>query len=610
MIKYLETIVPPFVQEPVAKPPSESLFKFIWYFAKPFRVLLLCLFLSSAILSAVEVYMFSVIGQLVDLMQNSKPDEFLVKHKDQLLFAAILIVFIWPLTSVLSTTIKQQGLLANFAMQIRWRAHRYLLRQSTGFYANEFAGRISARVMQTALSLRDTVILMNSLLVYTAVYFTSTLVIFASMDVRLIMPLLIWLMAYIVVMRFFLPRVKERSSIKSSDCSLMVGRMVDAYSNIQTVKMFSSYNSEENYALSSMKKMLHSLYRQLRLVTGLNTTLICLNALMVSGTMGFAIWLWTQSIVSTGSIAVAGALTLRIHTMSQSFIWDLAKVFEKVGNTQDGKNTIAKALAVADVDNAKELEVKEGKIEFSKLNFSYSDSEPVFENFSLTIKPGERVGLVGQSGAGKSSLVNLLLRLYDVDSGQIRIDGQNIAHVKQESLRENIAMVTQDTSLLHRTIRENIAYGRVNPSDNDIHKAIKLARADDFIFKLDDHQNNRGLNAQVGERGVKLSGGQRQRIAIARVILKNAPILLLDEATSALDSDTEAAIQESFETLMENKTVIAIAHRLSTIAMMDRILVLNDGQIVEDGTHNELLQKNGVYAHLWARQSGGFIADE
>lgn len=610
MIKFFESIVPPFIQEPVVQPPSTSLIKFIWYYAKPFRGLLVYLFFASTIVSLVEVYMFNVIGQIIDLMQHSEPSKLFVDHKDQLIFAALLILFIWPITSILSTAIKQQGLNANFAMQIRWRTHRYLLRQSTSFFANEFAGRISSRVMQTALSLRDTVIIINTLFVHSAVYFISTIAIFASIDVRLTAPLLLWVAAYILVMRYFLPRVKTASVIKSSASSQMVGRMVDAYSNIQTVKMFSANNTEEDYALGAMKKMLSSLYRQLRLVTALNGTLICINALMFSGTMAFAIWLWTQSLVSTGAIAVAGALTLRIHAMSQTFIWDLAKVFEKIGDTQDGKNTIAKALAVVDAKNAQELNVSKGAITFSHVYFCYQQSRKVINDFSLTIKPGERIAVVGPSGAGKSTLVNLILRLYDVDSGKITIDGKNIAEVSQESLRRNIAMVTQDTSLLHRTVRENIVYGKPDATNSDVIKAIKSAKADDFIFDIGDGKNNHGLEALVGERGVKLSGGQRQRIAIARVILKDAPILILDEATSALDSEAEAAIQEELETIMAEKTVIAIAHRLSTIAKMDRIIVVKDGRVAESGSHQQLLNNNGVYANLWKRQSGGFIGND
>lgn len=608
MFRFFEKAVPPFSQEAIEQPP-ESLVKFIWHYAKPFRVLLFCLLITSAIISGIEVYMFNVIGQMIDLMQVSDPNTFFAEHKGHLIFAAVLILIVWPLMNLLDSAIEHQGLLGNFAMQIRWRAHRYLLRQSTSFFANDFAGRLATKVMQTALSVRDSVVTVNGLVVYVCVYFTSALAIFASSDIRLALPLLVWLIGYIFVMRYFLPKLKEVSTLQSDARSLMTGRVVDAYTNIQTVKMFSSNDAEEKYAQASMQEMLDSVYLQMRLVTKLNTTLISLNAVLVCGTISFGLWLWTQSIVSTGAIAVAGALTLRLQSMSQWFIWELARLFEAIGTTQDGMNTLAQAQTVVDNDQAQALNVQKGRIDFENVSFHYGKSSGVIDNFSLAIQPGERIGLVGQSGAGKSTLVNLLLRLYDLEQGRIAVDHQDIATITQESLRQNIAMVTQDTSLLHRTIRENIAYGRPDASEAEILRAVSLAKADEFIFNLEDHEDRQGLDAQVGERGVKLSGGQRQRIAIARVILKNAPILVLDEATSALDSEVEAAIQEQLDTLMVGKTVIAIAHRLSTIAKMDRLIVLENGAIAEQGTHQELLESNGIYARLWARQSGGFLGE-
>jgi ATP-binding cassette subfamily B multidrug efflux pump len=609
MFKFFENAVPPFSDDKVEQPPS-SMLKFVWFYTKPFRFLLLCLFATSALISGIEVYMFNAIGNMIDWMQVSDRATFFDVYGSQLIGVAILIIVIWPLLSLLDSALEHQGLLGNFAMQIRWRAHRYLLGQSASFYANDFAGRIATKVMQTALSVRDSIVSINGLVVYVVVYFSSALVIFISSDVRLALPLLCWLVAYVFVMRFFLPKLKTVSTDQADARSSMTGRVVDAYSNIQTVKMFSSSNAEEQYAKDSMQEMLKSVYQQMRLVTKLNTTLIILNALLICSTMGFGVWLWTQSIVSTGAIAVAGALTLRLQAMSQWFIWELARLFEAIGTTQDGMNTLAQAKSVEDQPDAEHIRVSKGKIEFDKIDFHYGKSSGVISNFSLEIGAGERIGLVGQSGAGKSTLVNLLLRLYDLERGQIKIDDQNIAAVTQESLRHHIAMVTQDTSLLHRTIRENIAYGRPSASEHELLHAIKLAKADEFVDSLEDNEGNRGLDAKVGERGVKLSGGQRQRIAIARVILKDAPILILDEATSALDSEVEAAIQEQLEQLMRGKTVIAIAHRLSTIAKMDRLIVLQDGSIVEQGTHAELVEHGGVYARLWSRQSGGFLGSD
>lgn len=609
MFNFFENAVPPFSNNDVEQPPS-SLLKFVWYYTKPFRFLLICLFITSALISGIEVYMFKAIGNMIDWMQVSDPSTFFDVHGGQLLGIALLILIAWPLLSFLDSVLEHQGLLGNFAMQIRWRAHRYLLGQSSSFYANDFAGRIATKVMQTALSVRDSIVSINGLVVYVVVYFSSALAIFISSDVRLALPLLCWLAAYVFVMRFFLPKLKLVSAQQSDARSSMTGRIVDAYSNIQTVKMFSSSNAEEQYAKDSMQEMLGSVYQQMRLVTQLNTTLVTLNAFLICSTMGFGVWLWTQSIVSAGAIAVAGALTLRLQAMSQWFIWELARLFEAIGTTQDGMNTLAQPKSIQDLPDATTLRVDQGQIEFNDIDFHYGKSSGVITDFSLSIKAGERIGIVGQSGAGKSTLVNLLLRLYDLESGDIKIDGQDIAKVSQESLRHQIAMVTQDTSLLHRTIRENIAYGRPGASEEELLNAIKLAKADDFVDQLEDNEGNKGLDAKVGERGVKLSGGQRQRIAIARVILKDAPILILDEATSALDSEVEAAIQEQLEQLMQGKTVLAIAHRLSTIAKMDRLIVMSGGQIAEQGTHTELVAAGGIYAKLWSRQSGGFLASD
>ena len=607
MFRFFENAVAPFPDDKIEQPPAK-LSQFIWHYTKPFRFLLIGLFFTSAIIAGIEVYMFSTIGDLIDWMQASDPSTFLEVHGSRLWWTIGIVLIIWPAMNFLDSILEHQGLLGNFAMQIRWRAHRYLLRQSTTFFANDFSGRIATKIMQTALSVRDSIVALNGLVVYVVVYFSSAAAIFISNDWRLAIPLAVWLLGYGLIMRYFLPRLKTVSTEQSDARSNMTGRVVDAYTNIQTVKMFSTHNTEEHYAKDSMQEMLNSVHDQMRLVTLLTGILTTMNAMLICATLGFGIWLWSQSIVSTGAIAVAGALTLRLQSMSQWFLWELARLFEAIGTCQDGLNTISQSTSVTDQPNANSLQVTEGEIKFSKVSFNYGKDKDVIQNFNLTIKAVERIGLVGTSGAGKSTLVNLLLRLYDLEGGEILIDKQNIANVTQESLRQQIAMVTQDTSLLHRTIKENIAYGKPSATDEQILRAAELAKASEFIADLEDNEGNVGLDAKVGERGVKLSGGQRQRVAIARVILKNAPILILDEATSALDSEVEAAIQEQLETLMQGKTVVAIAHRLSTIAKMDRLIVVDNGQIAEHGTHTELLELNGVYATFWARQSGGFLS--
>ena len=609
MFSVFEKSVPPF-SETDSTPPPEGLWAFIWYYAKPFRFLLIGLLITSGLIAALEAYLFAMVGYLVDWMAAANnPASFFDQHATSLSVFAVLVLVIWPAINYIDSLLEHQGLLGNFSMQIRWRSHSYLLKQSSQFFSDDFAGRISTKVMQTALSVRDTVVSLNGLFVYVVVYFLTSLGIFLSNDWRLAFPLIIWLVMYVFLMNYFLPRLKKVSMEQSDARSLMTGRVVDAYTNIQTVKIFSSSSAEENYARQSMDEMLVSVYQQMRLVTMLNSLLILTNAFLICSTIGFGLWLWSLNIVSSGAVAVAAALTMRLQSMSQWFIWELARLFEAIGTTQDGINTLSKPVSVTDQENSKDLNIKEGAIDFDSVCFHYGKESGVIDNFSLNIKAGERVGLIGRSGAGKSTLVNLLLRFYDIEDGEIRIDGQDISKVKQESLRRQIAMVSQDTSLLHRTIRENIAYAKPNASDAQILHAAKLAQADEFIFSLEDNEGNKGLDAKVGERGVKLSGGQRQRISIARVILKNAPILLLDEATSALDSEVEAAIQEQLEGLMANKTVIAIAHRLSTIAKMDRLIVIEDGRISEQGTHAELIEVGGIYAHLWKQQSGGFLSN-
>ncbi|MDP4944802.1 MAG: ABC transporter ATP-binding protein/permease, partial [Alishewanella sp.] len=496
---------------------------------------------------------------------------------------------------------------------IRWQAHRYLLRQSVSFYQNDFAGRIATKVMQTSLAVRETVMKLLDVLVYVTVYFSAMLFFVADADLRLIIPMLVWLVLYIALQMYFVPRLKRVSTAQADARSEMTGRLVDSYTNINTIKLFSYTQREERYAKDSMEVFLKPVYQQMRLATGLSVSVQSLNYILVFCIAALALYLWAGSAITVGAIAIAVSLALRLNGMAQWIMWEVSSLFENIGTVADGIATLSQPAQIQDKANAPSLQVSQGAIRFDAVSFNYgkdasqSHKAPVLSALSLEIKPGEKIGLVGRSGAGKSTLVNLLLRFYDVEQGRILIDGQDISQVSQESLRRHIAMVTQDTSLLHRSVRDNISYGKPDATEQELLTAAEQAEASLFIQDLTDQKGNVGLDAQVGERGVKLSGGQRQRIAIARVLLKNAPVLILDEATSALDSEVEAAIQQSLNSLMQNKTVIAIAHRLSTIAQMDRLIVLDQGQIVEQGTHSELIAAGGIYAQLWAHQTGGFI---
>ena len=493
-------------------------------------------------------------------------------------------------------------------MRIRWLAHRYLLRQSFGFYQDEFAGRVATKVMQTALGVREAVMKLADVLVYVGVYFLGGLVLVTTFDIRMALPFVAWLVAYCGLLYYLLPKLHRVAEEQADARSTMTGRVVDSYTNIMTVKLFAHAGREERYARDSMEGFMDTVYRMMRLSTKLEVSVEVINALLLFSVGFISVYSWLQDQASVGAIAVAVGLVLRLHGMSHWVMWEMSQLFENLGMAHDGMNTLSQVQTVTDIADAPDLEVNQGKIEFDHIRFHYGKQAGVLEDFSLTIQPGEKVGIVGRSGAGKTTLMNVLLRLFDLEGGQIRIDGQDIARVNQESLRAKIGVVTQDTSLLHRSIRDNIAYGKPIASEQEIQQAAQRANADDFITGLTDLDGNGGYDAQVGERGAKLSGGQRQRIAIARVFLKDAPILVLDEATSALDSEVEAAIQDNLMKLMQGKTVIAIAHRLSTIAELDRLVVIDRGKIVEQGSHEELKQAGGLYAELWQRQSGGFIA--
>ncbi|PIE45990.1 MAG: multidrug ABC transporter ATP-binding protein [Gammaproteobacteria bacterium] len=602
-------------------PPPDTLFAFMRYYARGFIKPILLVSALNALLAIFEVSLFSFMGQLVDWLASHDRETFLQQEGRNLLGMAMVLLIILPVLNGLAVLLNFQGLMGNFPMAVRWRAHRYLLGQSMEFYQDEFAGRIATKVMQTSLAVRETVLKLMEVLVYIAVYFITMLVVLVQINVWLMLPMLGWFVLYVFLQRYFVPRLKAVSQAQADARSMMTGRIVDAYTNIATVKLFAHTQREADYAKDSMDGFLKTVYQQMRLVSGLIFSVDLLNYLLIFAVATVGIILWLQDAVGTGAIAVGVAMALRLNGMAKWVMFEVSSLFENIGTATDGMNTLSQTQSVTDVNNAKPLTVTQGDIQFKAVDFSYvqtlkkSDSDEqrivhVIKNLNLHIKAGERIGLVGRSGAGKSTLVNALLRFYDVQSGEILIDGQNIANIQQDSLREHIAMVTQDTSLLHRTVRENILYGKPDATEDELQTAIRQAKADTFIADLSDPQGGKGLDAKVGERGVKLSGGQRQRIAIARVLLKNAPILILDEATSALDSEVEAAIQESLIGLMHGKTVIAIAHRLSTIAAMDRLIVLDDGCIVEQGTHQELLDKNGVYAKLWAHQTGGFLGEE
>lgn len=613
MFSFFERLTNPFPPEHPTQPPK-NLVAFCRHYTTGMWPAIFAVSLLAASIAALEVSLFGYVGQLVDWMASRDRATFIEQEKSSLIWMGAVILVILPLLVILQTMLSHQTLLGNFPMKIRWQAHRYLIGQSLSFFQDEFAGRVATKVMQTALSVREAVMKLLDILVYVSVYFISIVILIFAIDWRLSIPLFVWLVIYIITLRILIPRLKRVSQKQADARSIMTGRIVDSYTNIMTVKLFSHTSRESSYAKEAMNGFLETVYPQMRLVTVLYGCVWFSNALLVFSISALSIHLWLQEVVSPGDIAVAISLCLRLNGMSQWIMWEVSSLFENIGTVQDGINTLANPVDVQDKSTALDLNVTGGGISFNNVNFGYAGPRgsriDVFNDLDLHIKPGEKVGLVGRSGAGKSTLVNLLLRFYDIQSGSICIDGQDIKAVKQESLRANISMVTQDTSLLHRSVKDNILYGKLNATDEQMRRAAKQAEADEFIQTLTDLHGGVGYDAQVGERGVKLSGGQRQRIAIARVMLKDAPILILDEATSALDSEVEVAIQQCLNKIMEEKTVVAIAHRLSTIAQMDRLLVLDNGRIVESGSHAELLQQNGIYAKLWAHQTGGFIGVE
>ena len=609
MFGFFERLVDPFPKKAAQRPP-DSVYQFCRHYSRGMEPWLLLMAFLTAITAISEALLFGILGQVVDWLSESNPETFIEQSGSTLIGMGIFMLILIPLSNAMRSLIVHQTLMGNFPMSVRWMAHRYLLNQSYGFFQTEFSGRIATKVMQTALAVRDTVMKLLDVMLFVAIYMVTALILVASADPRLCIPLIIWLFFYIIVQRYFVPKMKKIAMVQADARSLMTGRIVDSYTNIITLKLFSHSNRESAYIRDGMSEFLNTVHPQMRLVTKLNICLWALNMSLVFSTAALGIYLWLNGSITPGAIAIVMSLAIRLTSMSHWILWEISGLFENIGTVQDGINTLSVPSKVNDKPNAIALNVNRGDIIFDSVNFSYNTNEAVFENLDLQIPAGEKVGIVGRSGAGKSSLVSLLLRFYDIQSGAITIDGHNIERVRQESLRSNIAMVTQDTSLLHRSVRENIMFGRPEATEEEMVVAAQKAQAHDFILSLRDNVGRRGYDAHVGERGVTLSGGQRQRIAIARVLLKDAPILVLDEATSALDSEVEAAIQLSLYQLMEGKTVIAIAHRLSTIAAMDRLIVFDEGKIIEQGTHQELLGENGIYTKLWGHQSGGFLGFE
>lgn len=608
MFSWFERRIDPYPDAPPAQPPA-GLLPFVWSATAGLRGLILAMTLCTAAIGAFEALLFSMLGSIVDWLSHVAPGELWSKEKHNLLLLAGILLAS-PLLIALQALCKYQGLAGNFPMRLRWQYHRHLLGQSMSFYQDEFAGRVSAKVMQTALAVRDTVMIVTDILVFVVIYFVTMAAVAGSFDRLLLWPFIVWLGLYVLTLRFFVPRLGKASKAQADARSLMTGRVTDAYTNIATVKLFSHSAHEAGFARSAMREFMATAYRQMRLVSGFEMVNHVLSMGLIASTAGATLWLWSRGEVGIGAVAAATAMALRLNGISHWIMWEMSSLFEHIGTVQDGINTLARPIAITDAPDAAPLQVRRGEIRFDNVSFAYGGERPVVEHLNLTIRPGEKIGLVGRSGAGKSTIVNLLLRFYDVEGGRILIDGQDVRAVTQDSLRAQVGMVTQDTSLLHRSVRDNLLYGRPHASEAEMLTAAQRAEAHEFIQELTDPHGRRGYDAHVGERGVKLSGGQRQRVAIARVMLKDAPILLLDEATSALDSEVEAAIQGSLYRLMEGKTVVAIAHRLSTIAAMDRLIVLDKGRIVEEGDHASLLARGGLYARLWAHQSGGFLGEE
>lgn len=610
MFRYFERLVDPYVPYEETDAPPQRLWPFLREYARPFNMVFIATAIMSLVVAMVEIGLIWYVGRVVDLLSMDDPQAVWQAYGTELLCVAAFILLVRPALQGLDVLLLNNAILPNFGTLIRWRAHRQVLRQSVGWFENDFAGRIANRIMQTPPAAGDAVFQVFDAIAYSAAYLLGAVVLLTQSDPRLTVPLLVWLVLYAGLLRWTVRRVTPASEASSAARSMVTGRVIDTYTNIHSVKLFAHHDRELAYAHEAIENTRKTFAREMRIFTTMDVTLVALNGFLIVAVVGWAFWLWMQGEASVGAVAAATALTLRLNAMTGWFMWALTGFFRALGVVSEGMLTIAQPITLVDEPGAKALAFDEGRIEIQALTHHYGRDGGGLQAVSLTISPGERVGLVGRSGAGKSTLVKLILRFYDAEAGRILIDGQDIARVTQESLRRQIGMVQQDSALLHRSVRDNILYGRPEATEAEMIQSAKQAEAHDFIMDLSDPEGRMGYDAEVGERGVKLSGGQRQRVTLARVILKNAPILILDEATSALDSEVEAAIQDTLYGVMEGKTVIAIAHRLSTIAAMDRIVVLDDGKIVEDGSHADLLAQGGLYARFWARQSGGFIGSD
>ena len=610
MFRFFENLVDPYAPYPVQDSPPRRLWPFIKGLSRPFWPVFAVTAIMSVTVAAIEIWLISYIGRLVDLLTVSDASTFWEEHWLEMAGVAAFLLLARPAIQALDVGLLNNTILPNFGTLIRWRAHGHVLRQSVGWFENDFAGRIANRIMQTPPAAGEAVFQVFDAMTYATAYVVGAFILLSEADGQLAVPLAMWLFLYGLLVTWTVRRVGPASKISSDARSAVTGRVVDAYSNIHSVKMFAHTSAELDHAREVIEHSRRTFQREMRIFTTMDLSLTVINGFLTVAVIGWAIWLWSAGTASVGVVAVASSIVLRLSAMTGWLMWALTSFFRNLGVVSEGMETIAQPIDLVDRPDAQPLVPGPGRVVFEGVSHHYGRGSDGLDRLSLVIEPGQKVGLVGRSGAGKSTLVKLLLRFYDVEGGRILIDGQDVRNVTQDSLRARIGMVQQDSSLLHRSVRENILYGRPDATEAEMIEAARRAEAHDFILTLRDPEGRAGYDAQVGERGVKLSGGQRQRIALARVILKDAPILVLDEATSALDSEVEAAIQDTLYGMMEGKTVIAIAHRLSTISRLDRIVVLDEGRIVEDGSHAALLSREGLYAGFWTRQSGGFLNTE